>query len=95
MIFRVSDEDSNHIEFIKICLNDAQDASQGDSQDEKEIYIKLYNYLATQALNFTLENLDVKKIAIKDAYSLKIQYFDFPELQNSLNFFLQLIGETL
>ena len=94
MIFRVSDEDSNHIEFIKICLNDAQNA-QDDSQDEKEVYIKLYNYLATQALNFTLENLDVKKIAIKDAYSLKIQYIDFPELQNSLNFFLHLIGETL
>lgn len=93
MIFRVSDEDSNHIEFIKICLNDAQNAQ--DSQDEKEVYIKLYNYLATQALNFTLENLDVKKIAIKDAYSLKIQYIDFPELQNSLNFFLHLIGETL
>jgi len=90
MIFRVSDEDSNHIEFIKICLNDTQDA-----QDEKEIYIKLYNYLATQALNFTLENLDVKKIAIKDAYLLKTQYIDFPELQNSLNFFLHLIGETL
>ena len=90
MIFRVSDEDSNHIEFIKICLDRINDA-----QDEKDIYIQLYDYLATQALNFTLENLDVKNIAIKDAYLLKIQYIDFPELQNSLNFFLHLIGETL
>ena len=84
---------SNHSEFIRICLDII---NTSNTYHVKAIHAKiLYDYLACQALNFVMRRLHFKDVAIQKAYELKITCTDFHELQNSLNYFLITIGETL
>ena len=90
MIIERDEVTTNHTKFIRICL----DMSVNDSLEEKVKYAKiLYDYMTHEALDFIFENLTFKSVAVKKAYELKNESFEFPDLENSLNFFLISIGD--
>ena len=62
---------------------------------KRAMYAKiLYDYMATNALDFICNFKNYKEIVIKKAYELKTDPDDVPELIESIDNFLRIIGET-